>query len=320
MTVTDADLVLGILNPDRPLAGGLKLDFDAAYEGVAALGRSLGLEPLVCAAGIVEIVDSRMEDLIRRVTVQRGQDPRSFVLWGYGGASGAHAGLYGKGIGVREVVFPLGNVASVWSAYGLPQLDRLKTFAKNVHFQTPFDLASLRDCLEPLEDAAREYARLAGIDIGAVQRRADMKFPLQVHSVETVLPDGAVDEEWAIALLAAFNASYEARFGRGTGYAAAGAVMTALRVTVQAPAESISLPTADLNEGTDAPFGERLVYWREVAERIATPVYAGLCHKETSIGGPALVEYPNTTIVVRPGQTLRVDQYGNLVLGLREKS
>ena len=140
MTVTDADLVLGILNPDRPLAGGLKLDFDAAYEGVAALGRSLGLEPLVCAAGIVEIVDSRMEDLIRRVTVQRGQDPRSFVLWGYGGASGAHAGLYGKGIGVREVVFPLGNVASVWSAYGLPQLARLKTFAKNVHFQTPFDL------------------------------------------------------------------------------------------------------------------------------------------------------------------------------------
>ena len=320
VTVTDADLVLGVLDPDRPLAGGLKLYFDAAYEGVAALGRSLGLDALGCAAGIVEIIDSRMEDLIRRVTVQRGQDPRSFVLWGYGGASGAHAGLYGKGIGVREVVFPLGNVASVWSAYGLPQLSRLRTFAQNVSFRTPFDLASVGAALEPLEDTARGYARSVGIDVGAVKRRADMKFPLQVHTVETVLPDGAVDEDWAAALLVAFNAAYEARFGKGTGYAAAGAVMTALRVTVEAPPKLVPLPAVDLSAGPDAPSGERLVYWRETAERTATPVYAGLRHSETSVCGPALVEYPNTTIVVRPGQSLRADQHGNLVLSLRRES
>ena len=159
VTVTDADVVLGILDPSRPLAGGLQLDAGAARRGVAELGERLGLDAWQCAAGIVEIVDSRMEDLIRRVTVQRGHDPRGFALWAYGGASGAHAGLYGRGIGVREVVFPLNNTASVWSAYGLALLDHAWTFQANAFLQTPFDLDRLHALVSELQSQARDYAK-----------------------------------------------------------------------------------------------------------------------------------------------------------------
>ena len=180
--------MLGILNPDRPLADGLVLDVDAARRGVASLGERLGLDELQCAAGIVEIIDTRMEDLIRRATVQRGHDPRAFVLWGFGGASGAHAGLFGRGIGVREVVFPLNNTASVWSAYGLALLAQTRTFQANVFLRSPFDLDQLSATLAELEARALAYAREH--DMGDIEliRRADMKYPLQVYEVETELP------------------------------------------------------------------------------------------------------------------------------------
>ena len=317
VTVTDADLVLGVLDPSRRLAGGLELDYDAAYEGIAALGETLGLDPLACAAGIVEIVDSRMEDLIRRVTVQRGQDPRSFTLWGYGGASGAHAGLYGKGIGVTEVVFPLADTASVWSAYGLPQLDRVRTFAANAFFQTPFDLEQMAAVLNSLETEAREYAEAAGLAQFTLVRRAEMKYPLQVHTVETPLPDGDIDDAWAAALLANFNAAYEGRYGPGTGFAAAGAATTAMRVTVQTATPPA--PLLEYANGTaPTPDRERPVYWRETGESIPTPIFDGFAPSTdaASVSGPAIIEYPHTTVVVRPGQQLRSDRYGNLVLTL----
>ena len=142
VTVTDADLVLGVLNPERPLAGGLRLDVDAARKAIAALGEQVGLDTLRCAAGIVEIVDRRMEDLLRRVTIQAGRDPRRFSLWAYGGASAAHVGLFARGLGVRRVLIPLGETASVWSACGCALLDQQRRYETSTFLKTPFDLRS----------------------------------------------------------------------------------------------------------------------------------------------------------------------------------
>ncbi len=317
VTVTDADLVLGILNPARPLAGGLWLDRDAAHRGVAELGARLGMGAQECAAGIIEIIDSRMEDLVRRVTVQRGHDPRSFVLWAYGGASGAHAGLYGQGIGVKEVVFPLNNTASVWSAYGLAVLDHARTFQANAFLQTPLDLVRLAELLAGLETQALAYARDHGMTDVELVRRAHMKYPLQVYEVETDLPPGDVDEKWASELLATFHRTYEARFGPGTGYAEAGASLTALRVTVRSPAEAPSLQEAAPLGGQLQPETERNVFWREFGGQVPTPIFAGeTIGPGAVIAGPAVAEYPNTTIAVRPGQSLRADSFGSLILRL----
>ena len=321
VTVTDADLVLGILNPDRPLADGLALDIDAARRGIAVLGERLGLDELECAAGIVEIIDTRMEDLIRRATVQRGHDPRSFVLWGFGGASGAHAGLFGRGIGVREVVFPLNNTASVWSAYGLALLAQTRTFQANVFLRSPFDLDELSATLTELESRALAYARDHAMGEIELLRRADMKYPLQVYEVETELPAGAVDGAFSAALLGAFHRTYDARFGPGSGYTEAGAMISAVRVTVRGVEPVLPIAKAEYPAAAATVDHERPVYWRELSARIATPVYWGpQLAPWMRLRGPTIVEYPHTTIAVRPGQALHLDDFGNIVLTLEDQS
>ena len=182
VTVTDADLVLGILDPGRPLAGGLALDRDAAAQGIARLAEQLDLSLEECAAGIVEIVDSRMEDLIRRVTVQRGHDPRTCVLFAYGGASGAHAGIYGRGIGVQSIVFPLGNTASVWSAYGLN------------HLQHTAHLRGQRQPFDPLRPGpgvgGPQGARRHGLGLRSGPRDCPRSMPSRPASRHEIPPAG----------------------------------------------------------------------------------------------------------------------------------
>ncbi|MBW2427073.1 MAG: hydantoinase/oxoprolinase family protein, partial [Deltaproteobacteria bacterium] len=317
VTVTDADLVLGILSPDRPLAGGLELDADAARRAVGELGEGLGLSPEECAAGIVEIVDSRMEDLIRRVTVQRGADPRRFTLWAFGGASGAHAGLYGRGIGVEEVVFPLNDLASVWSGYGLTTLDHARSFEASTSLRTPLDLATLGRTIDALESRARGYAERVGLESAAILRQAGMKYPLQVHELEVDAPGGPIDAAFAEALVARFHRAYEARFGLGTGYRDAGAEITSLRVTIRAPTDAITLNRETIEEYAPEPVEARSVYWREERARVPTSIYAGSnLRPGARLSGPAVLEYPHTTIAVRPGQSLRADPFGHLVLRL----
>ncbi|MHB1930630.1 MAG: hydantoinase/oxoprolinase family protein [Acidimicrobiales bacterium] len=321
VTVTDADLVLGILSSDRPLAGGLKLDVDAARSAVEALGARLGLGALECAAGIVSIVDSRTEDLLRRLTIQRGHDPRDLVLWAYGGASGAHAGLYGRDLGVAAVLFPLSDMASVWSAYGLTLGDQVRTFEMPLFQRSPLDGSALAAGYQQLDRQVRGYVEafgLSGVPL-SVQRMADMKYALQVFEVEATGPDsGEVDQAWTDALVADFERSYAERFGPGTGFAEAGMTVTAIRMRLTVPSQGNRLDRA-AGTGTAGrpaePQGERPVYWQELGASAGTPVYAG---PELMAGqvleGPAICEYPDTTIVARPGQRLRIDEHRNVLL------
>jgi N-methylhydantoinase A len=317
VTVTDADLVLGVLDADRPLAGGLRLDLEAARAGIERLGAPLGLSVDECAAGIVEIVDSRMEDLIRRVTIQRGADPRSFSLFAFGGASGAHAGLFARGIGVSRVVFPQSDTASVWSAYGLTRLDQGRSFEANVFFHTPFDPAGLDAALQSLEARATRYAQEHGLDSFELLRSAGMKYPLQIHEVEVDLPRGRVDEAFVETLVDCFHGTYEAEYGAGTGYAEAGVAMTSLRVTVHAACESPAIAAHGPLPQPPISTGTRSVYWRELGGRVDTPIHhGGLPALGTGLEGPVILQSSHTTIVARPGQTLEADDFGNLVLRL----
>jgi len=317
--VTDADLVLGILNPDRPLPGGLKLDHGAALEGVRALGVGLGLDPPECAAGIVEVVDSHMEDLVRRVTVQRGQDPRDLSLWAYGGASGAHAALFSRQLNVKRVVFPLGDTASVWSALGCVLLAPRREFHSSVLLLAPWDLSVIVEWLDRLERQAQEYAQRAGVEEGTFRfvRSANLKYGLQVNEVEVALPEGPIDDEWAGTVSAEFERRYERHFGEGTGYSGAGVTMTALRVVLEStegppPAH----PTAFVGHDAEAiPDGVRPVYWRELGGWFETPIVSGArLEPRKPVAGPVVVEYPHTTVVGRPGQTLWLEPNGNVVL------
>jgi N-methylhydantoinase A len=321
-TVTDADLVLGILDASRPLASGLQLDLGAAERAVLALGQRLGLGLYECAAGIVEIVDTKMEDLVRRATLQRGHDPRTFTLWSFGGAGGAHAGLYASGLGVKRVVLPLGDAASVWSAFGCAMLEQRRTFQTSLYLHEPFDLVTVADVLETLEANALAYAKqhFADADAAIVEHHANMKYALQVYEVETPLTRQDVHSKWATDAIDRFESVYAEQYGEGTGYRAAGVVLTALRVTVSEPVVAArprstwAPPDSDLT-----PSGRRPVYWIEARDHIETAVFEGSSLPGAAVvHGPAIIEFPNTVVAVRPGQRATADHDGSLVIDLQD--
>ena len=111
-TVTDAQLVLGYLDPENFAGGSMKLNHEAATRAVGKIGSQLGMSAVECAAGICRIVELQMADVIRRVTVEKGFDPRDFVVFAFGGAGPAHAGIFARELGVRKVIVPLRKAAA----------------------------------------------------------------------------------------------------------------------------------------------------------------------------------------------------------------
>jgi N-methylhydantoinase A len=319
-TVTDADLVLGVLDPDRFLGGRLALDVQAAQAAIARLAEPLGLSIDECAAGIVRIVDERMSDLMRSMTVRRGLDPRGFTVYAFGGGGGAHAGIYTRGLGISEFVVPLADTASVWSALGVAVADLQATFEQPVYVTPPHDASVIAAVVEELEARAREET--GGDERYAeeltIHRSATCKYGLQVFELEAEMPGGPVTDETIAALLANFEAAYGARFGAGAGYAEAGIIVTGVRVRVHGRVRKPSVVRrAAAGNGAGAKLPERDVYWEELSGRVPTAVWDGsLLEHGTRVDGPAVIELPDTTIVVRPAQRAAIDEYGNAVVSL----
>ncbi|MBL8583799.1 MAG: hydantoinase/oxoprolinase family protein, partial [Rhizobiaceae bacterium] len=321
-TVTDADVVLGIIDPQGTLGADLKIDGKAAHAAVGELAKRLGMTVEECAAGIVEIVDSKMEDLVRRVTLQRGHDPRDFQLWAYGGHAGAHATLYARDLGVQTVVVPMGNLASVFSAFGIGTADIVRTREASRHLRTPFDqpaIDTLNSTFAELQAAAVQDCVAMGArpENVKVERTANLKYALQVFEVETPVPDGKLDEAGIARLIANFDAAYEQRYGKGSRYAEAGYALTEVRVRASVAWDRPKLPR---EAATDKPLTQRTsrqVYWQEYGKAVDTPIYTGQAVRcGHRIVGPAVIEYPHTTVVVRPNQTAAIDPIGNVIIDL----
>jgi N-methylhydantoinase A len=126
--VTDADVVLGYLDPDYFLGGRLRLDREAAWHSIEAAAARLGLGLIETASGAARVVEHQMAALIRKVTVQKGYDPRDFVVFAYGGAGPVHAGVYAREVGAQSVIMPLGAICSLWSALGAASADVLHIY------------------------------------------------------------------------------------------------------------------------------------------------------------------------------------------------
>lgn len=324
-TVTDADLVLGVLSPNGLLGGRLPLDRARAEAAIKSVADRVGLDVQRCAAGIVEIVDARMEDLVRRLCGQQGLDPRDFTLVGYGGGGAVHASLYGRDLGVRRLLVPLGNVASVWSAVGIAAGELGQAFERPVFLRAPFDREVVASTFEQLEVEARDALERDGVARSEVQirRSAELRYGLQVFEVEAPVPDGNLRSVEAMESIGSnFDAVYERSFGRGTGYREAGTIMTVMRVHAFAPRPPIDL-TRKLPDPYDESVGPReyrSVYWYESEEEIQTPIVdGGDLQAGMTLVGPTIVEFPFTSAVVRPGQSALMDEQGNLVVTLHHE-
>ena len=162
-SATDAELVLGYLDADNFAGGKMKLDAKAAYREISLLGKTIGMSPIECAAGICRIVEFHMADVIRKVTVEKGFDPRDFVLFAFGGAGPAHAGVFARELGVKKVVVPQRKAASTWCAFGAAAADVLHIFEHSEIMPTPVDARRVNTIVEELQKKASRLMGREGI-------------------------------------------------------------------------------------------------------------------------------------------------------------
>jgi len=323
-TVADANLVLGRLNPAFFLGGRLRLDVEKATEAIREqVAEPLGIEAHAAAAAIVEIVDSHMADMIRKVTVERGLDPSQFTAFGYGGAGGLHVGSYARKLRCPHVVIP--EEAAVFSAFGISMSDVKRVVMVSDPARAPFDLVRWSRHFAELEATLVGQLHDEGLPTQhlLMRRSVELQFHGQVHTVRVPVQQADLEaEDGGAALVDRFTELYEARYGPGTAYRKVGA--EALTFVVEGFAALPRRLPAPLELGdpdaAGACEGERDVYLHEVGAFTAIPVYrAERLTPGNEFAGPAIVEAEDTTVLVHPAQWLWVDGYRNLRLELAER-
>lgn len=321
-TVTDADLVLGFLNPGDFWGGKMRLDPQAAWQAIERqVAASLGLSVLDAAAGIREVADQHMADLLRQTTLERGHDPRDFCLFVYGGAGPLHACTFGSEAGVRSIVVPL--AAPVFSALGIlgadVRLSRQRSCLQRSR-GTPgdrsdgLDGAALEAIFRELESEALDAFERYGFKEGRDQlrlRSVGMRYARQVQEVRVPVEGSLAEKDAARRLVGAFDRLYAQRYGSGTGSRSAVLEIANCYLQLVQMLPKVRLTAPD-PRGPLRPSGYRKVYLKEWKE---VPVYR---RRELPLGssfaGPALVDAPETTVWVGPGHRGRVDPQGNLHL------
>lgn len=315
--VTDADVVLGYINPDNFLGGRIKLDKEKATESIGKIAKVLGISLMEAAAGIAKIAEFKMADIIRKMTVQKGFDPRDFVLYAFGGAGPMHASVFGAELGVQKVVIPLKQIASTWCAFGAASADILHVYEQVDIQATPFDAKRINDALDGLEKKAHAQMDKDGIPKARRQFSfsLDMRHKGQINEVEVVFPEKRYKEAGYEKLRARFYERYEQLYGAGSSYhnARIEVVTLRLRATATTPRPKLSkAKTMSAAIAKQAKLAPRPIYWADLKKSVKTPIYDGAFLKPgNKIKGPAVIETTQTTVVIHPGRTLRVDAFGN---------
>jgi N-methylhydantoinase A len=290
-TVTDANLLLGYLDPDSPLAGGVTLDKDAAEQAVGELADQLGLDLHEAAAGIARVAGTEMARAVRVMTVERGVDPRDLALLAFGGAGALHAAAIAEELDMRQVLVP--RASGVLSAVGLIAAERRRDLVESVLLSgDELTTEAAAGVVERLARRGREELEAPDAEVRALYdlRYAGQAFELTVPGDER--PDPA-------RLRASFDEAHDERYG----YSDEDAVLelVTVRVAVALPATEVPAPEA---AGTEA-VGERDAYFD--GERQSIEVVRGVPQQ---LAGPAVVELPESTVVVPPGWIAGATQGG----------
>ncbi|MHB8532570.1 MAG: hydantoinase/oxoprolinase family protein [Solirubrobacteraceae bacterium] len=311
-TVTDANLLLGRLLEDTPLAGEVRLSRELAAGAVEPLARELGLDPLVCAEGIVAVAESEMLAALRLVTVERGIDPRSFALMPFGGAGPLHAAALAEELGIGTVLCP--RACGVLSALGLaaaaPRRDVARTVMLSGGALTP---AALEEERGTLVQAARAA-------LGEEAERVRIVYELRYRGQSFELPveryAGAGASPGPAELRADFEQAHRTRYGYADEQAEIELVN--MRVSAWGPAGRAAAwarhePGATGGGQAGAAEEERTPI-RFGGESIQARVLRGAPAPGTPLAGPLLCVLPESTLLVPPGWSGSVDRHGTVVL------
>ncbi|MCR5278255.1 MAG: hydantoinase/oxoprolinase family protein [Lachnospiraceae bacterium] len=314
-TVTDANLVLGRMNPQYFLGGKFKLDAEGSRKSIEPLAEKLGISVEETALGIVEIADAHMGDLVRKMTVQRGYDPRTFALYAFGGAGPLHACGFTRGTGIDEMVIP--KVSSVFSAFGIAQSDLNAVAEESITLAFPVEPALLAQKFALLKERAGKEILASGKAKDEITYKQEImvRYNGQKHVIPVVIPYEIKTEEDVSRICDMFEAEYEKMYGKGTSFRKAGISLTGLRVRALG---GLGLPALNLvnderGEGKEPNY--ETVYLRETGGWTDVPFYKfDDLPKNFDRQGPAIIISNNTTIYVAPDFTVALDEMDNLIL------
>jgi N-methylhydantoinase A len=318
-TVTDVDAILGYLNPSYFLGGRESLNIDRARRIFKEkIADPLGLDTTEAAAAIYKLANSMIYDLLHKVTIENGLDPRRYALFSFGGTAGMHVASYADELGVGQIVVP--NSASVHGAFGLVTSDIVHEDQITNPVWVPADPEHINAVFEELMSRATRQLKSEGFmgeDV-LLQRSVDMRYRRQVHVMNVpVERSGPLDAEGLEQTVDHFEALYKGKYGNESAFREAGMEMSTFRVraTGLVKKPELSVATSGGRSAEHALVERRPAYVRKAGAVQEVPGYdfASLL-PGNEIQGPAIVWSPITTIVLDPDQTARMDGYKNLVI------
>jgi N-methylhydantoinase A len=318
-TVTDALVALGYLDPQFPLGGTVKLDKPAAERALSSVADKLGISALELAAGVLQISSAQMADLARKVTVERGLDPRGFVLFGYGGAGPMFAAFIARELGSKAAYVP--SESGVFSAFGMLTSDIVFQEESSTTLRTPLtetQIEEINKLYGQLQERLLRRFEATGFNADQVRlmRNVDMRFGMQVHELDVEVPSRKLDAASIQQLLDDFVAKYEGIYGANSAYLGAGMEFVTFRLigTIDMERPGLSAPRAGA-EGTSL-IDHRPAYFSSEG-LVATEFHTGRNLKSGgTLHGPCIIQRADDTVVLPPKTRAEIDAYGGILIML----
>jgi N-methylhydantoinase A len=318
-TVTDANLVLGRMHPDRFVGGDMSVDLAAAREAIQLkIADPLEMTVEEAAAGIIRIANANMERALRVSSAEKGFDPRDITLLAFGGAGPMHAAALATAVGIPEVLVP--EHPGVFSAVGLVMSDIRHDFGQTrVLRGKEISGENLNPLFGDLDKEANEALERDGVaeDHRDLQRSADLRYVGQAYEVNVTVPSVLLDDESAGQIIQNFHDLHQQLYAHH--HPDKPVEFVSGRVAAIGLMSAPELQRRTSNGSGANPKESRHVYFDELSGYVDTDVYD---RRELSAGsqfdGPAIVEQTDTTTVIHPGQRARIDELGNLMIAIGE--
>ena len=321
-TVTDANLVLGYLNPDYFLGGRMTLETDAARAAMSRLGSEMSMNEVEAAWGVYSVVTESMAAAARIHIIGRNKDPRRYAIVAFGGAGPAHACEVARILGATRVVVPLGaGVTSALGCLAAPLSFESVRSAPGLLERTDWD--EVNRTFDEMESWGREMLANSGVSADDVQmtRTGDMRLVGQIHEINVPVPGETLSGDDIERIESDFHSIYQQLYARRN--LSLPIEVQNWRLLVSGPQPDLSLREQEITGGgtshRNAVKGTRQAYFPSANGYVDCPVYDRYqLQAGTEFPGPAIIEEAEATTIVRPGERVSVDKWLNLVITLED--